>query len=60
MAEKKPDNNRGYIAFAFVVLLGYVIGIFLKRVQLGLIIGLVLGFLGSGLLRKTLKSKKRE
>jgi galactitol-specific phosphotransferase system IIC component len=35
-----------------VVLLGYIIGFFLKKVTLGLVIGLVLGILGSGLLRK--------
>ena len=52
MAQKKPDNNRGYIAFVFVILLGYILGIFLKKVTLGLIIGLVLGLLGSGLLRR--------
>jgi hypothetical protein len=52
MAEKKPDSNRGYIAFAFVILLGYIIGIFLKKVTLGLIIGLMLGLLGSGILRR--------
>lgn len=52
MAEKKPDSNRQYIAFAFVVILGYVIGFFLKKVTLGLVIGLVLGILGAGLLRK--------
>jgi F0F1-type ATP synthase assembly protein I len=52
MAERKPDNNRGYIMFAFVILLGYIIGIFLKRVPLGLMIGLVLGLLGSGMLRR--------
>lgn len=52
MAEKKPDTNRGYIAFAFVIVLGYIIGIFLKKVTLGLIIGLMLGLLGSGFLRR--------
>ena len=52
MAEKKPDSSRGYIAFVFVILLGYVIGIFLKKVTLGLIIGLMLGLLGSGFLRR--------
>lgn len=52
MKEKKPDSNRGYIAFVFVILLGYVIGIFLKKVTLGLAIGLALGLLGSGLLRR--------
>ena len=52
MANRKPDTNRGYIAFALVILIGYVIGLFLKKVTLGLIIGLALGLLGSGLLRK--------
>ncbi|HYO20920.1 MAG TPA: hypothetical protein VER36_00860 [Flavisolibacter sp.] len=52
MVQKKPDSNRGYIAFVFVVILGYVIGFFLKKVTLGLVIGLVLGILGAGLLRR--------
>ena len=52
MAEKKPNSNRGYIAFVFVILLGYIIGLFLKKVTLGLLIGLVLGMLGSGLLNR--------
>ncbi len=52
MAEKKPNSNRGYIAFVFVILLGYIIGLFLKKVTLGLVIGMVLGLLGSGLLRR--------
>lgn len=52
MAEKKPDSNRGYIAFAFVIIIGYIIGIFLKKVTLGLIIGLMLGLLGSGILKR--------
>jgi len=52
MAEKKPNSNRGYIAFVFVVLLGYILGFFLKQVKLGLVIGLVLGVLGAGLLKR--------
>ena len=52
MSERKPNSGRGYIAFAFVIILGYIIGLFLKKVTLGLIIGLVLGLLGSGLLRR--------
>jgi len=52
MAERKPDTTRGTISFVFVIILGLIIGIFLKRVQLGLIIGLVLGLLGSNLLRR--------
>lgn len=52
MGERKPDTKRGYISFGFVIIAGLIIGIFLKRVQLGLIIGLVLGLLGSGFLRR--------
>jgi hypothetical protein len=52
MAEKKPDQTRGMISFGFVIILGLIIGIFIRRVQLGLLIGLVLGLLGSNLLRR--------
>ena len=52
MTERKPDQKRGMISFAFIMILGLIIGIFLKRVQLGLIIGLVIGLLGSSLLRR--------
>jgi uncharacterized membrane protein (UPF0136 family) len=52
MSTKKPDSNRGYIAFVFVIILGYVIGFFLKKVTLGLVIGLVLGVLCAGLLKR--------
>jgi F0F1-type ATP synthase assembly protein I len=52
MAERKPDQKRGTVAFVFVIVLGLAIGIFIKRVQVGLIIGLVLGLLGSNFLRR--------
>jgi hypothetical protein len=52
MAERKPDQKRGTIGFAFAIILGLIIGIFIKRVQVGLIIGLALGLLGSNLLRR--------
>ena len=52
MAERKPDQGRGFISFGLVIVLALVIGIFLRNVRLGLIIGLVLGLLGSGLLRR--------
>jgi hypothetical protein len=52
MPERKPDQTRGTIGFLFVILLGLVIGIFIKRVQLGLIIGLALGLLGSSMLKR--------
>ncbi len=52
MNSKKPDGTRGMIAFIFVIILGLIIGKFLKNVKIGLIIGLALGFLGSGMLRR--------
>ena len=52
MAERKPDQARGFISFGFVIVLALIIGIFLRNVRVGLIIGLVLGLLGSNLLRR--------
>jgi hypothetical protein len=52
MAERKPDQARGFILFGFVVILALVIGIFLRNVRLGLIIGLALGLLGAGLIKR--------
>jgi hypothetical protein len=52
MAERKPDQTRGFISFGFVIVLALVIGIFLRNVRLGLIIGLVLGLLGSSFLKR--------
>ena len=52
MADRKPDQTRGFISFGFVIVLALVIGLFLRNVRLGLLIGLALGLLGSGLLRR--------
>jgi hypothetical protein len=52
MKEAKPDRRRGNITFIFIVLLGYLIGFAIKRVQLGLILGLALGLLASGIVRR--------
>lgn len=41
----KPDQKRGGIAFFFIIILGLVIGFLIKRVHIGLLIGLVLGLL---------------
>ena len=49
---RKPDQKRGNIAFIFIVLLGYLLGFLIKRVQLGLILGLAIGLLASGIVRK--------
>ena len=50
--QKKPDQTRGNIAFVFLVIVGLGIGFLIKRVHIGLLIGLALGFLASGILRK--------
>ena len=52
MAEGKPDKKRATIGFTFAIIIGLVIGIFIKRVHLGLLIGLVLGLLSSNLLKR--------
>ena len=52
MKVKQPDTKRANIAFIFIVLLGYAIGIMIKRVHIGLIIGLAIGLLASGIIRK--------
>jgi hypothetical protein len=52
MAERQPNRTRGFISFGFVIILGFVLGIFIRNVRIGLIIGLALGLLGGGLLRR--------
>ena len=56
MAEQKqPDKRRGEMAFIFAIVLGLLLGFFIKRIRIGLMIGLVLGLLivFTGLLRST-------
>lgn len=48
---RQPDNKRAGIAFVFIIVIGVIIGFLIKRVHIGLIIGLALGLLGSGLMR---------
>mgnify|MGYP007051643561 CR=1 FL=1 len=52
MQEKRPDRTRGFISFGVVIILALVIGIFIRNVRIGLLIGLVLGLLGSVLLKR--------
>lgn len=52
MENRQPDKKRATVGFAFAIILGLIIGIFIKRVHFGLIIGLVLGLLGSNLWRR--------
>jgi uncharacterized membrane protein (UPF0136 family) len=48
----KPDEKRGGIAFVFLIIVGLAIGFLIKRVHVGLLIGLALGLFASGILRK--------
>lgn len=49
---RKPDQQRAYFGFVVAVLLGWFIGILIKQVRLGLILGLALGLFGSLMLRR--------
>ncbi len=47
-----PSEQRRSISIAIVIIVGLVIGLFIKRVPLGLLIGVVLGLLAFGLSSK--------
>jgi uncharacterized membrane protein YccC len=42
--QRKPSIRRGEMAFIFAIVLGLIVGVLIKRVKLGILIGLVLGF----------------
>jgi hypothetical protein len=46
----KSYNQRRKIGFATLIIIGLLIGFAIKRVGLGLIIGIVLGLLASGMI----------
>ncbi len=41
--QRKPDPRRGDIAFIFAIILGLVLGIAIKKIRIGLLLGLGLG-----------------
>jgi hypothetical protein len=43
--QRKPDLRRGEIAFIFAIVLGLLLGIFIRRIRIGLIIGVALGLI---------------
>ena len=45
-------NARKRISFVTLIIIGLLIGLAIKRVGLGLIIGIVLGLLASGMISK--------
>ena len=56
-AQQKPDVRRGEMAFIFAIILGLALGIMIKKVRIGIIIGIVAGLLivVTGWLRTTRK-----
>ena len=41
--EKKPSARRGEVAFIFAIILGLGLGILIKKVRLGILLGVILG-----------------
>jgi len=55
--QKKPDTTRGEMAFIFAIVMGLVLGYFVKNIRIGIIVGVVIGLLI--LFTGMLRSKKR-
>ncbi|MFI5133382.1 MAG: hypothetical protein ACHQEB_03545 [Chitinophagales bacterium] len=55
--ERKPDTKRGEVAFIFAIILGLMLGIFIRRIKVGILFGLALGLVivFLGLLRSSRK-----
>jgi F0F1-type ATP synthase assembly protein I len=51
-SQQQPEIARRNIAAVFALLLGLAIGLFVRRVKIGLIIGIVLGFIAISLFRR--------
>ena len=45
MSTQKPNVRRGDIAFIFAIILGLLLGIAIKRIKIGILIGVGLGLL---------------
>ncbi|GAA0565355.1 hypothetical protein [Chitinophaga japonensis] len=52
MGKQADNHSRRNIAAGLCIAIGLIIGILIKRVHIGLMIGLGLGLLGGGLLRR--------
>lgn len=52
---KKPDAKRGETAFVFAIIIGLALGLLIKRVRLGILLGLIIGgaIVALGWLRST-------
>jgi len=51
-SKQQADVTRRNIAGVVAILLGLAIGLFIKRVRIGLLIGIVLGFIAISLFRR--------
>jgi hypothetical protein len=52
MGKQAPNRSRLNVAAGLCIAIGLIIGIMIKRVQVGLLIGLALGLLGGSLIRR--------
>jgi hypothetical protein len=50
--QKRTENLRKDIAGVFVIVLGLAIGLFIRRIKVGLLIGVVLGLIAISLFRR--------
>jgi NhaP-type Na+/H+ or K+/H+ antiporter len=50
--DRQAEITRQNIAGVVAILLGLAIGLFIKRVKIGLLIGIVLGFIAISLFRR--------
>lgn len=53
MDQRKREQTRRDIVWTGAIILGLLLGFFIKRIHIGLLIGLVLGLLAAGLGRKS-------
>jgi len=51
-SQKKADNLRKDIAGIFAIVLGLGIGLFIRRIKVGLLLGIVLGLIAFSLLKR--------
>ncbi len=52
MIIEPTDKKRKGVSFVFLILLGLGLGLLFKNIRIGLLIGLALGLLSTGLLRR--------
>jgi uncharacterized membrane protein (UPF0136 family) len=55
--ENNPSMRRAEMAFVFAIVIGLILGIFIKKIRVGMLIGVVIGvlILMTGWLRTTRK-----